>query len=264
MSEQDYPIAAPGWAAIDAVCSRLHPGELPHQFTSQSAYDLDSRHPLPAICVWEAAAAPATGTPAHWHFVTYGLSELFEKSSPVRDVSGFGFELCFRLPRASVDGVLEPMPPRWPLELLQGIARYVMTGHGELDTGHLVDLGGPLWGEGGGATAIEAVICVPDPQLGKMTTPLGSVLFLCLLGLCRDELVAMGGASDGATPASRGPEGAAAAAEPSAPGGWELSRKIGLCGELAPAAITDMARTSWRSDPRRAATFRRYALGVLI
>ncbi|MBX7080721.1 MAG: suppressor of fused domain protein [Nannocystaceae bacterium] len=261
MSSENYPIAAPGWAAIDAACSRLHPGELPHQFTSQSAYDLDSRHPLPAICVWEAAASPATATVAHWHYVTYGLSELFEKSSPVRDVSGFGFELCFRLPRATVDGVLEPMPPRWPLELLQGIARYVMSGHGELDSGHLVDLGGPLWGSDGGESAIEAVICVPDPQLGKITTPLGSVLFLCLLGLCRDELLAMGGA---ASPDAQAPAGGHAPDASGAAQGWELSRKIGLCGELAPAAITDMTRASWRSDPRRAATFRRYALGVLI
>src|SRR5690606_29734363 len=51
-----YPVEAPGWAAIDAAAARMYPGQVPHQFTSQTAYDLESRHPLPAIGVYEALA----------------------------------------------------------------------------------------------------------------------------------------------------------------------------------------------------------------
>jgi hypothetical protein len=229
--DSDYPIAAPGWKAIDDACAIVHPGALPHQFTSDTAYDLDSRNPLPAVCVWETLTA-------QWHYVTYGLSELFEKSSPHAEVSGFGFELGLRLPKVAsgVDG--EQRPPTWPLALLQGIGHYVMSGHGELDTGHVVDLAGPITGSDALPTALEGVVCVPDVQLGKVDTQFGSVLFLLLVGLTRDELEVMGG--------------------------WDLARKVGLVTELVPDGHTDLARRSWRTDPRKQAVFRRYELRILL
>lgn len=223
MSDSDYPIAAPGWASIDKACSIVHGDALPHQFTSSTAYELDSPNPLPAICVWEAMGQ-------QWHYVTYGLSELFEKTSPQLDVSGFGFELTFRLARA--EG--ETKPPGWPLRLLQGIGHYVMSGHGELDTGHIVDLGEPLLT----GSELHGVVCVPDPQLGKVDTVHGSVLFLLLVGVCADEIAAMDG--------------------------WDLGRKVGLVSELVPSGITEPHRGSWRADPRRSTTFRRYELKVMI
>jgi hypothetical protein len=113
--EDLYPVRAPGWAAIDGALSIAHPGQTPHQFTSKTAYDLGGTSPLPAISVY------AGDRPAHWHYVTYGLTELFEKSSPREDVSGFGFELTFKLPRAPD----EAQPPVWPLQLLQGIGGYL-------------------------------------------------------------------------------------------------------------------------------------------
>jgi hypothetical protein len=224
--DPDYPIAAPGWKAIDDACSIVHPAALPHQFTSDTAYDLASRNPLPAVCVWETISG-------QWHYVTYGLSELFEKSSPHADVSGFGFELGLRLQRDDA----EARPPTWPLVLLQGLGHYVMSGHGELDTGHVVDLGGPIAAREH-PTLLEGVVCVPDPELGKVDTPFGSVLFLLLVGLARDELEVMHG--------------------------WDLARKVGLVTELVPDGHTDLGRPSWRTDPRRQATFRRYELRILL
>lgn len=223
--DPNYPIKAPGWKALDDACMIVHPGALPHQFTSDTAYDLSSRSPLPAVCVWETLGQ-------QWHYVTYGLTELFEKSSPHADVSGFGFEIGLRLPRH--DG--EARPPAWPLALLQGIGHYVMSGHGELDTGHVVDLGGPITQTT--PTELEGVVCVPDPQLGKVDTQFGSVLFLLLVGLTRDELEVCNA--------------------------WDLARKVGLVTELSPQGLTDVGRRSWRTDPRKQATFRRYELRILL
>lgn len=246
-----YPVKAPGWAALDRALGMIHPGQTPHQFASQRAYDLEGRAPLPAISVYEGQE------PAHWHFVTYGLTELFEKSSPDPERSGFGFELTFRLPRDPG----ESMPPAWALELMQALGHYVLSGHGPLDSGHIIDLGGPLVpppqegdgeknGEKGGeredrggsetrSSALVGVICVPDPQLGKIDTPFGSVLFLQLFGLTRDELEPMGE--------------------------WSLERKVGLVREAyPPVAITDPARGSMREDRRKLTIYRRYELGILI
>jgi hypothetical protein len=218
-----YPVRAPGWAAIDRALSRLYPGQVPHQFASSTAYDLESTSPLPAITAWEA--------PDHWHFVTYGLSELFEKSSERADVSGFGFELTLRLPRRAED----ERPPGWPLRLLQGLGGYVLSGHGALDTGHVIDLGGPIDPAG---SALTGVVLVPDPQLGKLDTPHGSVLFLQLFGLAPDEVEALQG--------------------------WDLPRKVGLAMEVDRLAITDPARPPLREDRRTAPIFLRYAARVLV
>jgi hypothetical protein len=51
-------------------------------------------------------------------------------------------------------------------------------------------------------------VLVPDPQLGKLATPHGSVLFLQLFGLAPDEVEAMQA--------------------------WDLSRKVGLVMEVDP------------------------------
>lgn len=233
--EPRYPVEAPGWAAIDRAFAKLYPGQVPHQFASQRAYDLDGNSPLPAVAAYEGSG------PDHWHLVGYGLSELFEKSSPDPDQSGFGFELTLRLTRAAT----EEVPPPWAVQLIQALGHYVLSKHGTLDSGHVIDLGGPLCppvasSDGGEAvpSALEGVVCVPCPQLGKVDTVHGSVLFLQLFGLTRDELEPM---TD-----------------------WDLKRKVGLVQEVTPLAITDPARGSMRDDRRRAAVYRRYELGVMI
>ncbi len=231
MADEQYPVDAPGWAALDRAATRMCGKQTPHQFSSQRAYDLEGSSPLPAITVWEGPQ------PDHWMYLTYGLSELFDKSSARADVSGFGFELVFRLPR----GADETSPPTWPLSLLQGIGHYVLSGHGTLDSGHVVDLGGPLvppTQAGADATALRGVVCVPDPRLGKIDTPHGTVLLLALFGLTGDEVEAMQS--------------------------WDLPRKVGLVAELAPAAVTDPARPPFADDPMTAPILRRYVTNVLL
>ena len=236
-----YPVKAPGWAALDRALGMVHPGQTPHQFASQRAYDLDGRAPLPAISVYEGRE------PAHWHFVSYGLTELFEKSSADPERSGFGFELTLRLPRGSHEdgGDGEDAPPGWAVQLMQALGHYVLSGHGPLDSGHIIDLGGPFvppstQGEAQPRpSALEGVVCIPDPQLGKIDTPFGSVLFLQLFGLTRDELEPMGQ--------------------------WPLERKVGLVREAyPPLCITEPGRGSMREDRRKVTVFRRYELGVMI
>lgn len=224
--EGDYPVEAPGWAAIDRALAKLYPGAQPHQFTSRTPYEPGSRSPLPAVSVHGAEG------PRHWHFVTYGLSELFEKSSPHPDVSGFGYELTFRLPR----GADEDQPPAWPIRMLQGIGAHVLAGEATLDTGDRLALGGPIHPDG--HTKLTGLVAVPDWGLGKIDTTHGSVLFLQLVGLTDEELDMMSG--------------------------WDLARVVGCVGELAPRGVTDVARTPWTDHPDKAPVLRRYRLGVMI
>lgn len=221
-SSQD--LKAPGWAAIDSACQRLYPRQVPHQYTSQTAYELDSKHPLPAISVWEGRR------PDHWHYVTYGLSELFEKTSHDLDISGFGFELTLRAPRR--EG--EDTPPAWPLRTLQALGSYVLRSRKGFDTGHRADLGGPI--APGTDTALTALVFVPDPLLGKLSGPFGSLLFLQVIGVTADELAAVERLDH---------EGV-----------------VHLFAELDFHGLTDLSRESWFKSPQKSPVIRRYQLGI--
>lgn len=220
------PQDAPGWAAIDDALARLYPRQVPHQFASKTAYEVDTANPLPAIAVYEGIR------PAHWHYVTYGLSELFEKSSRDPEVSGFGFELTMRVPR----GADEDQPPSWPLRTLQGLGRYVLGSGKGFDTGHCAELGGSI------AQGVESVLTcmafVPDPLLRKISTPFGSLLFLQVVGVAADELAAM----------------------------QRLDHEgvVNLLGELDFHGLTDPRRGSYFADEAKAPILRRYQLGVLV
>lgn len=226
----DYPVQAPGWAALDRVGLTFYPGQTPHQFTSTTGYDLSSSSPLPAICVWEGQG------PAHWHYVTYGLTELFEKSSPDADLSGFGFEVTLRIERA--EG--EEQPPTWPIALLQGIGGYALGGHGGLDSGHLIDLGDALRPavDGRPSSELTGLVVVPDAVFGKVDTQFGSVLFLQLYGVTSGELEAMQN--------------------------WTMERKVGLVRDVDPLGITRPERGPLEAKRETAAAWRRHNLGIMV
>lgn len=222
--EREVELVAPGWAAIDQLIGLRYPGQVPHQFASRTAYELESQSPLPAISVLEGEE------PRHWHFVTYGLSELFEKTSNVPEISGFGFEMTMRTPRE--EG--EERPPAWPLRFLQALGRHVLTTREGFDTGHRIDLGGPI--VYGGDTALTAVALVPDTTLGKIETPFGSLLFLTVVGITAAELAAMKK--------------------------LDYEKVVEMFAELEPRGLTDPARGCWTQNPQKSPVVKRYQLGI--
>lgn len=98
------------------------------------------------------AGADPIKEPAHWHYVTYGFTELGEKNSPNPDVSGFGFELTFRLKKTpqEIKAEAEQLKkdggkrfenqgvayvPKWPVNMLQNLGRYVFNTRRTFDVG---------------------------------------------------------------------------------------------------------------------------------
>jgi hypothetical protein len=222
-------LEAPGWDAIDRFVGAHFGGQTPHQFTSKTPYELDSPNPLPAVTVW------ATRAPVGWLYVSYGLTELFEKTSDDPDVSGFGFELTLRIP-ATGDAT---KPPMWPLRLLQALGHHALESGGGFDSGHAINLGAPLVpadDDGPRDCVLTGLICLPDPLLGKFGTVHGSVLFLRVFGVTADELESMSE--------------------------LELGELVACIAELSPMAITDPARRSFAEDPERSKVLRRYRLGI--
>ncbi len=239
--EPPGPEEAPGWAAIDRWVSRHFPFDTPHQFTSRTAYDLDTPSPLPAVTVFETRA------PSGWLYVSYGLSELFEKSANDPDVSGFGYELTLRIPK--VEGgsgsAGSGSPPVWPLRLFQSLGHHALTHAqtqgGGFDSGHVLALGAPLvppGSDGPSDCALTGLVCLPDPALGKIQTPHGSVLFMRLFGLCDDEREALAQ--------------------------LELGSLVACLAELEGMAVTDPGRASFMQDPEKTKILRRYKLGIAL
>jgi suppressor of fused-like protein len=116
----------------------------------------------------------------HWHLITYGMSEMDEKESDDPEVSGWGFELTFRVAE-DPDQV-----PYWAVDFLTNLAAYVWrTGH-PFALGHHLDLRGPIRLDAD--TAITAAAIAADPVLGTLDGPFGSVEFLQVVGLSAAEL----------------------------------------------------------------------------
>jgi hypothetical protein len=159
-------IAAPGWDAIDAALSRLYPGVSPRHVGYQP----------PAAFSHNLQGCSAYPTDGHWHYVTYGLSELYEKA-PGDDPewSGWGFELTLRLAKGG-----EEQPPEWPFTVLNSVANHI-NGQGVLiEAGHRIDLQRPITGHphtDGPDTRLTVFAFTLDPQLGSIETPNGRVIF---------------------------------------------------------------------------------------
>lgn len=58
-------------------------------------YRLGGKDPLDGISVYDGGD--------YWHFVTYGLSELYDKESNVKEISGYGMEFTFKLKKDSCE-----------------------------------------------------------------------------------------------------------------------------------------------------------------
>ena len=166
---------APGWDAIEAtVTERLAVFEEPLHWSTGVLPGQDGVYGVSAYRV-----------PGSWFFVTFGLTELYEKESDDAAVSGWGFELTMRIPRA--DG--EAQPPQWPLTLLARLGEYVFSSASPFGPGHRLDPGGPITGTTD--TRLTAVAFTADPELPSITTANGSVEFLQVVGISSAELEQM-------------------------------------------------------------------------
>lgn len=154
----------------------LYPGQEPRHFGAVISYRLGGSDPLDGISVYRSEEARP-----HWHFVTFGLSELYAKETEDPGVSGYGFELTFRL--ACAPDASEP--PTWPLNFLQNMARYVFKTGNVFDDGHWMTANGPI------ALNENTQICsmgfVEDPRLPALDSPNGSLKFIQVVGLTDEE-----------------------------------------------------------------------------
>jgi len=173
----DDPREAPGWDSITTAFGALYGMAEPAGHWAPHA--LSDSDPLPGVSCYSSRE----GT-AHWHYVSYGLTELYHKESDDPEVSGFGFELTIRVLRDPG----EDEPPLWPVSLFQNLARYVFASGNGFGPGHHMPGEGPLGDE---ESELCALAFTSDPLLSPRQSPNGRFAFVHLVGITLDELRAI-------------------------------------------------------------------------
>lgn len=169
-----------GWLAIDRALETRYGAVEPRHWGTMVRWRQGGPDPLDGVSAYDHE-----GPPAHWHYVTYGLSDLYADESPDDERSGWGLELTFRLarPDASTEA------PVWAVSMLQNLARYIFESGNVLWPGHHIDANGPIALETG--TQLTAMVFVEDPELGRIDTPHGKVRFVQVVGITEDEYQAI-------------------------------------------------------------------------
>jgi suppressor of fused len=166
----------PGWESIQNALRNLYGNKDPQHFGTVQRYADGGNDPLDGI------SAYAVDSPQHWHFIGFGLSELYEKESSNPEISGWGFELTFRLVREKNNEDC----PVWPIQLLQTLARYVFDTQEIFDDGHYISMGGPITKNG--SPEMTGLVFAIDPQLPEIKTQNGSVKFVQVICVTGKEL----------------------------------------------------------------------------
>jgi len=206
---------AKGWDAIDRAVKPLYDSQKPLHYGTALPFMLGGKDPLQGISVYRR-----DDPIPHWHYITYGFTELFAKDSSDPEISGYGFELTFRLQRGDED-----QPPVWAVSFLQNLGRYVFSTGNIFCSGHYLNCNGPIALDEN--TELCAALFVKDPELPEIDGEYGKAEFLQVIGITPDEELAV----------KR----------------WNSDGVIDLLREQTPLLCTDLNRTSIVCDHEIAA-----------
>lgn len=177
--EETEEIKAYGWDAITAEFERVYPNQTnPKHYGTLIKWALGGKDPLDGISIYDGGD--------FWHFVTYGLTELYEKEDGEEGISGFGYEMTFKLKKSNFQD--EEGELKCICGILQTIARITFQ-NGEIFRPFEYLYTGQEKGiDAYQKSNITGFICVPDPLVNTIDTPNGKVEFLEFIGMTDAEL----------------------------------------------------------------------------
>ena len=168
------PIRA-GWAFIETLFAELYPGQIPKHATLPVApkHGLRfGRSSVEGAHVYDAGQA--------WHYVTLGLTDLYDQSDASIGPNGIRCELSMRVAKGE-----SAEPPLWPVAFLGKIA-------GHVSQGSVLAQGvsfrtGPIAGAPAGA-GFEGAAALADPAIKPRPGPFGKVGVILLFALTGRQL----------------------------------------------------------------------------
>ena len=170
------PVAVPvGWAFIESLFADLYPGQTPKHAAPVIAPQHDlriGRASVEGTHVYDAGQA--------WHYVTLGLTELYDQSDASVGPNGIRCELSMRVAKHD-----STEPPLWPVAFLGKIASHVSQG---AVLAHGVSFRtGPIPGAPAEA-GLEGAVALLDPGIEPRPGPFGKVGVILLVGLTGQRL----------------------------------------------------------------------------
>ena len=176
-------IKAQGWDAITNECERVYPNQKnPKHYGTLIKWKFGGNDPLDGISIYDGGD--------YWHFVTYGLSELYEKETEDKDISGYGMEFTFKLKKDNYKNE-EAAEIRCICGILQSIARITFT-TGEVFNAYEYLYTGQTQGiDVEMKSNITGFITIPDNELNPINSPNGKVTFVEFIGATDSELIAL-------------------------------------------------------------------------
>lgn len=160
----------PGRAAVTGALAQLYADAVPVYWAGENPWSEGGTEPLDGVAAYRRSAPVP-----HWHYITHGLSGLFDGEG--REGQRFEFTMRMLRPGADADDV---EPPQWPVDFLQNLGRFVVQSGEWFEPGDAVKSAVPL---GRPDSAIRAAGFVPDPELGTV----GGLMFLQVVGLTMAE-----------------------------------------------------------------------------
>jgi hypothetical protein len=142
---------------------------------------LGGNDPLDGISVYDGGD--------YWHFVTYGLSELYEKESDVKEISGYGMEFTFRLKKDKYEN--EENEIKYVCGILQAIARITFSKGMIFNAYETLYTGQQQGIDCNRKSNITGFFTIPDDKFHEIDTPNGKVSFVEFVGATDRELQAV-------------------------------------------------------------------------
>ena len=180
--EKNIEKNAYGWDAITEEFENIYPNQKdPKHYGTLISWEFGGNEPLRGISIYDSVDC--------WHFVTYGLSELYEKTTESKEISGYGMEFTFRLKKDNYDN--EEGEIKCICGILQSIARITFV-KGEVFKPYEYIYTGQTTGIDSQAKSnITGFITVPDVKANIIDTPNGKVEFVEFVGATNNELQAI-------------------------------------------------------------------------
>ena len=172
----------PGWDAITAEAERVYPTQKnPKHYGTLIKYKFGGKDPIDGISVYDGGN--------YWHFITYGISELYEKETDNKEISGYGMEFTFKLKKDNYEN--EESEIKNICGILQGFAKITFS-KGELFNEYEYLYSGQIAGiDANKKSNLTGFITIPDKEFRPIDTPNGKVKFVEFIGVTDDELKAI-------------------------------------------------------------------------
>lgn len=178
-----------GWNFIQNALNKIYPNQEPiHHYGTLIKWRLGGNDPLDGISVYDGGD--------YWHFITFGLSELYEKQNfnifaSAEDnklISGYGMEFTFKLKKDNYENEEEI---KCICGILQSIARITFT-KGEIFNSFEYLYTGQTQGiDTKMESNITSFITVPEKDIKSISTPNGKVNFVEFIGVTDSEIKAI-------------------------------------------------------------------------